>query len=185
MPQILLSTQRLRLRKLQLSDLPAFHAYRSNPEVTKYQGFDVYSFEEAREFIQSQTDQELGASGQWVQYGVEETETQTLIGDCAIGLDKDDIRIAEIGMTLSPNHQGKGFAKEALLGLLKYLFEKRQIHRVVEIMDAKNEAAIHLVESLGFRKEGHFVENIFFKGSWGSEYQYAMLRREWEGLLQS
>jgi RimJ/RimL family protein N-acetyltransferase len=27
---------------------------------------------------------------------------------------------------------------------------------------------------------GHFIENIFFKGKWGSEFQYAMLKREWD-----
>ncbi|WP_279635550.1 hypothetical protein [Corallococcus carmarthensis] len=27
--------------------------------------------------------------------------------------------------------------------------------------------------------EGHFIENIFFKGAWGDEFQYAMLAREW------
>ncbi len=30
-----------------------------------------------------------------------------------------------------------------------------------------------------FRLEGHFIENIFFKGKWASEFQFAMLKREW------
>jgi RimJ/RimL family protein N-acetyltransferase len=29
------------------------------------------------------------------------------------------------------------------------------------------------------RRDGHFVENIWFKGEWADEYQYAMLEREW------
>jgi RimJ/RimL family protein N-acetyltransferase len=29
------------------------------------------------------------------------------------------------------------------------------------------------------REEGHFIENIWFKGKWGSEYQFAILEREW------
>jgi len=39
-----------------------------------------------------------------------------------------------------------------------------------------------MLERLGFRREGHFVENLLFKGQWGSEYYYAMLKREWENL---
>jgi RimJ/RimL family protein N-acetyltransferase len=31
--------------------------------------------------------------------------------------------------------------------------------------------SINLLESVGFRKEGHFIENIFFKEKWGSEFQ--------------
>ena len=26
---------------------------------------------------------------------------------------------------------------------------------------------------------GAFVENVWFKGVWGSEFSYALLRREW------
>ena len=29
------------------------------------------------------------------------------------------------------------------------------------------------------RREGHFIENVWFKGGWGDEYQYALLEREW------
>jgi len=38
----------------------------------------------------------------------------------------------------------------------------------------------NLLKSTGFKQEGHFIENIFFKGKWGSEFQYAMLQREWD-----
>ena len=47
-------------------------------------------------------------------------------------------------------------------------------------MDAENIASIKLIKSTGFKQEGHFIENIFFKGKWGSEFQYAMLKREWD-----
>ena len=49
-----------------------------------------------------------------------------------------------------------------------------------EIVDAENQASISLLKSIGFRQEGHFIENVFFKGKWGSEFQYAMLKREWD-----
>jgi RimJ/RimL family protein N-acetyltransferase len=29
------------------------------------------------------------------------------------------------------------------------------------------------------RREGTFVENVFFKGAWGSELSFAILDREW------
>ena len=30
------------------------------------------------------------------------------------------------------------------------------------------------------RREAHLVENIWFKGAWGSEFIYALLDREWK-----
>ena len=29
------------------------------------------------------------------------------------------------------------------------------------------------------RREGHFIQNVWFKGAWGDEYLYALLEREW------
>lgn len=55
-----------------------------------------------------------------------------------------------------------------------------KVHRIVEIVDAENSTSINLLKSTGFRQEGHFIENVFFKGKWGSEMQFAMLRREWD-----
>lgn len=177
-----ISTPRLQIRNLKLTDLSDFHVYRSNPEVTKYQGFDVMTVGQAEEFIKKQLNKKFGKAGEWVQYAIERATTGKLIGDCAIKLDEYDPRIAEIGITISHHEQQKGFAKETLLGILHFLFDEKEIHRVVETVDAENSASINLLKSIGFRQEGHFIENIFFKGKWGSEFQYAMLKREWDDM---
>lgn len=179
MDQLNIITERLLIRQLTLDDLPNFHLYRSNPEVTKYQGFDVMSIEQAEEFIKGNANKYFGTAGEWVQYAIEDKQTKKLIGDCAVKLEQYDVRIAEIGITISHLEQKKGYAKEVLSGILKFLFEEKNLHRVVEIVDAENIASINLLKSTGFRLEGYFIENIFFKGKWGSEYQYAMLQNEW------
>jgi ribosomal-protein-alanine N-acetyltransferase len=180
MKKLSISTNRLLIRNLALNDLDNFHSYRSNPEVTKYQGFDVMTKEECSGFIKTQENKLFGKPGEWVQYGIEDHAGRQLIGDCAIKLDGQDARLAEIGITISHVHQQKGYAKEVMTGILTFLFETEHIHRVTEIVDAENVASINLLKGLGFRQEGHFIENIFFKGQWGSEYQYAMLAREWK-----
>lgn len=180
METIILHTDRLLIRHLLPTDLDDFHIYRSNPEVTKYQGFDVMTREQAEAFIQKNTTRSHDNPGEWVQYAIELKSTQRLIGDCAVHLMAHDARIGEIGITLSHLEQQKGYAKETLLALLSYLFDQKGLHRVVETVDAENTASINLLKSVGFRQEGHFIENIFFKGKWGSEFQYAMLNREWQ-----
>lgn len=180
MEKLSIITDRLTIRNLMLDDLDNFYQYRSNPEVTKYQGFDVMSKTQCEEFISKQKDKLYGNLGEWVQYGIENTSAHQLIGDCAIKLDQYDGRLAEIGITISHLHQKNGYAKEALTGILNWLFEKQNIHRVTEIVDTENIASIKLLKSLNFKQEGHFIENIFFKGKWGSEFQFAMLKREWK-----
>ena len=178
--KLIINTERLQIRSLKSTDLPEFHAYRSKPEVMKYQGSDVMDMEQARIFIEQQTDKIFGKAGEWVQYGIALKLTGKIVGDCAIKLDAYDTRIAEVGMTIADTEQQKGYAKETFKGILNFLFSIDNFHRVVEIVDAENAASIQLLKSTGFKQEGHFIENIFFKGKWGSEFQYAMLKREWE-----
>ena len=180
MKKISIKTDRLTIRNLSLSDLDNFYAYRSNPEVTKYQGFDIMTKSQCRAFIEAHSQKLFGKPGEWVQYAITDHTCGQLIGDCAIKLDMDNIKLATIGMTISPLEQRKGFAKETMRGILKFLFEAENLHRVTEIVDAENTASIRLLQSTGFKQEGHFIENIFFKGKWGSEFQYALLKKEWE-----
>jgi hypothetical protein len=56
------------------------------------------------------------------------------------------------------------------------------LHRVIAITDVENFASFRMLDRLGFRREGHFVENLIFKGQWSSEYYYAMFEREWGNL---
>ncbi len=174
-----INTERLLIRPLTTSDLDDFLIYRSNPAVTKYQGFDVMNRTEAQHFIEQNMLKTFGQKDEWIQMGVENKENKQLIGDCAFHFFGHEEKIAEIGLTISHLEQQKGFAKEAFAAILNFLFEERNVLRVQETTDAENTSAIQLLKSLGFREEGHFIENIFFKGKWGSEYQFALLKKEW------
>src|SRR4051812_43806 len=76
--------------------------------------------------------------------------------------------------------RASGFAREALECVLNYVFDKLIMHRVSAITDVENMVAQHLFQRLVFRREAHLVEHVQFKGAWGSEYVFAMLRREWQ-----
>ncbi len=155
--------------------------YRSDPAVAKYQGWDTpYGIEAAKTFIREMKERLPGARGEWYQIAVELKASGKMIGDCAFHILPEDGQQAEIGVTLSRRYQGKGYATEAVTRLLAYLFGELGLHRVRATCDAENLASVKLLERIGMRKEGHLLENIWFKGAWGSEYTYALLRREWE-----
>lgn len=176
-----LSTARLCLRRFEDSDLAPFLAYRNDPSISKYQSWDVFTRQEALDFINEQKSLEPCLPGHWFQFAIELRQTRTLIGDCAVKIDAQDERQAEIGFTLSREHQGKGYASEAVSRLLDFLFQEVGLHRVIAITDAENQSAAALLERIGMRREGHFIQNIWFKGKWGDEYSYAVLSTEWLG----
>jgi RimJ/RimL family protein N-acetyltransferase len=173
-----LESERLILRRFADSDLAPFLAYRNDPEVARYQAWDSCTEHEASAMIEELKSLQPGTPGEWFQFAIELKETSTLIGDCALKVEQDG-RQAEIGFTLSCEHQGKGYALEAVSRLLDYAFSDLGLHRVVAITDRENEPACTLLERLGMRREGCFVQNAWLKGRWTSEYLYAMLEDEW------
>lgn len=176
----LLESRRLLLRPFCKEDLSAFCAYRNDPNVARYQGWDVpFSEQQGRDFITWAQSVTPGTVGEWFQIAVTRKDTGEMIGDVAYHLMRNDPRQAYIGYTFAPAHQGRGFATEAVRRLLDYLFSELNLHRVVAECDVENTASFRLLERLGFRREAHFVEHVFFKGAYGSEYHYAMLSREW------
>lgn len=175
-----LSSPRLILRRLQTSDAPALCAYRSLPEVARYQSWEAFGAEDAAQLIDRQSGLEPNIPGTWFQMAIVHSETAVMIGDCGLHCRQDDPRQMEIGVTLAPLHQRHGYAAEALECLLGFVFGSLGAHRVSAITDTENHAAASLLTRLGFRKEAHFVEHLWLKGRWGSEFLFAMLRREWE-----
>jgi RimJ/RimL family protein N-acetyltransferase len=174
-----LETPRLLLRHFTDADLIPFLAYRNDYDVARYQDWEGISEPEARAFIREQKTIQPGVPGQWFQFAIEFKETRTLVGDCALKISEHDDRQAEIGYTLSHAYQGKGIASEAISCLLDYVFMTLELHRVIAITDCENAASVALLERLGLRREGHFIQNIWFKGKWGDEYLYAILKHEW------
>jgi len=174
-----LETTRLRLRHFTDTDLQAFMSYRNDPEVARYQSWEGISEPEANAFIQEQKKVQPGVPGQGFQIAIELKETNVLIGDCYFTINELDHRQAEIGFTLSREYQGYGFATEAVSYFLNYAFLTFDLHRIIATTDCENAASVALLERLGMRREGHFLQNVWFKGKWGDEYLYAVLKEEW------
>ncbi|MCG3208874.1 MAG: hypothetical protein FOGNACKC_02487 [Anaerolineae bacterium] len=178
--QIHLETERLILRPFQDSDLDAFLAYRTDPVVARYQGWPwPYTRNMALAFLVEMQAKTPGSPTGWYQWAIERRQTPGLVGDCAMNIRAAEPHQAEIGVTLAPAYQGQGYAFEAINRLLAYLFVELALHRVTATCDVENNASARLLERLGLRREAHFVQNFWFRDGWASEYQYAILRSEW------
>jgi RimJ/RimL family protein N-acetyltransferase len=175
-----LTSARLRLRRLRPEDAEALCAYRSLPEVARYQYWESFGRDDAARLIESQLKSEPNIPGTWFQLAIISAATGGLIGDCGLHCQKKDPRQMEIGITLAPSHQGHRYADEAVECVLRYVFGSLETHRVFAAIDVFNRSAIALCRRLGFRQEAHFVDHLWFKGRWSSEFVFAMLRREWE-----
>ena len=176
-----LAGERIVLRRFAMADLVTFVGYRSDPDIARYQGWEApYPRAAGERMIRELLRQHPDTPGQWFQFAMELRATGELIGDCASGTDLEDARQAEIGFTLRPEFQGRGYATEGARTLLGYLFGARAMHRVTARCDPRNAASVAVLERLGMRREGHLVESTWSKGEWTDDLLFAVLDREWQ-----
>jgi RimJ/RimL family protein N-acetyltransferase len=182
---LVLRSPRLLLRPLRLQDAGAITAYRSLPEVARFQSWGSFGPADAARLVAGQAGVTPDTPGTWLQLALTVLESGAVIGDCGIHFRADDPRQVELGITLASHHQGRGLAAEALGSVLGYVFGTLGKHRASAVTDTENEPAARLFRRLGFRQEAHYLENVWFKGAWGSEYLFALLHREWQSRQAS
>jgi RimJ/RimL family protein N-acetyltransferase len=180
---IALATTRLLIRPLSEQDLASFADYRHQPAVAKFQSWQHYQLADAQQLYQHMMQVPFASIGHWFQLAITDKLNGQLLGDLALHF--VDEQQMELGFTLAPQYQGNGFALEAVQAIMRYLFVTLNKRRVIAVTDVLNLASIRLLQQLNFRQEAHFVENIWFKGAWGSEYQFALLKSEWQANNQT
>lgn len=171
-----LLTPRLRLDALISGDAAALFAYRGDPEVARYQGWQPASLDEAAEWIEALATEP--APGHWWQRAIRLRDSGELIGDLGLGMPAEDKGGVELGITIAPAHQGQGYAGEALRAALDWAFA-RGANRATASVDPRNTASVALLCSLGMRQEAHFRESYWLRGEWADDLVFALLAREW------
>ena len=151
-PMPILTTTRLTLKPLALSDTAAIFALRSNDEVNQFIGRkNAESLDDAQDFILKI--QQNVANNTSFYWGIHAQNASELIGTiCLWNLERDK-SIAEIGYELMPNYQGKGLMQEALKAVIDYSFSIG-IKTITACCHAENASSIRLLERNGFKKQG-------------------------------
>jgi aminoglycoside 6'-N-acetyltransferase len=175
---VLLSTQRLMLRRFRPEDAAALAAYRSDPEVARYQSWVApVSLEAARALVAEFAARDPQRPG-WFQYGIELEREHVLIGDIGVNLHENRMQ-AETGFTLAPAYQRRGYATEAVRRVIGHLFDDQGLHRVSAECDARNLRSARLLRRVGFRPEGRRRANTWIKGEWTDDLLFGLLADEW------
>ena len=179
MPFDAIATPRLILRAPRESDLAAFLAYRNHPDNCRYQGLAPTDAASALAFLRTQAALDVAAGDCWMMCALERREDGRMIGEVGMYIGAAAQGSGDLGWSIHPDFQGHGYATEAARALLGYAFGVRGLHRVTANGDARNAASTRVMERLGMRREGVFVQSRFADGAWRDEVLYALLREEW------
>ncbi len=181
-----LTTERLVIAMMRPIHLASLVEYRNHPDVARYQDWSApFTVEMAERLIAEQSALDGPTGDEWVQLAIElrgGAATGTAIGDVAVGI-HDSNRQASIGYSITPAHQGRGYATEAVAAVIEALFGAAGIHRITAGIDPQNVASRRVLDKLGFRFEGRSPLSVFVRGEWVDDDRFAVLAGEWTGFV--
>ena len=158
-------------------DAAAFAGYRADPDVARYQSWDGYTHARAESFVAETAALHPGMPGEWYQFAVADRVDRRAPRRRRAPRGRPTTpRARELGFTMSPAHQGKGYATEAVARVVAYAFERLGVEAVFAIADARNDASIALLERIGMRRTT--TEHVRFKGEWCDEHTYELRSEE-------
>ncbi len=172
-------SERLLFSRLSLGDAETLLRYRNAPEVTRWQPWAPEDLNEVRAFILENQKVAMNSQGQWLQLGLHLREDGQLIGDCGVHFLRNQLTQVEVGLTIAPEWQGKGYGTEALQALLEFLFTTLNKYRVIASADPDNAASLAMLRKVGMRQEAHHVRSFWFRGQWVDDVVFALLAEEW------
>jgi RimJ/RimL family protein N-acetyltransferase len=154
-PQVIFETDRLIVRKLQMSDLEPFHTMQSNPKVMRYADGEVKSIEAHEEELNALIELYQKSANEFWIYAIERKQDTEFVGTLA--LVKDDQQDDEIGFRYLEKYWGLGYGSEIGLGLIDYCRSVNMPKLIGYVID-KNMASAKILQKLGFEAVDRGIE---------------------------
>lgn len=149
---IIAETGRLILRRYRKEDLQDLFEYLSDEQTVAFEPYKAMSLAEAEENLAWRvgTDEMIA---------VELKDSRKMIGNVYLG--KREFGALEIGYVFNRAYWGKGYAAESCEALIRQAFSDG-VHRIYAECDPLNIRSWKLLEALGFRREAHLLQNVYF-----------------------
>jgi [ribosomal protein S5]-alanine N-acetyltransferase len=176
----ILQTDRLILRQLTMEDIDFVYKHFSDSKVTQYLMDEppVVDYAQAKAIIEFYLAPEDKMHNRW---GIVRKADNCLIGTCGYHKWMKAYFHAEIGYDLSPDCWGQGYMLEAIRAVIHNGFERMGLNRIEALVYINNDRSIKLLQRFGFKQEGLLRDYFCLDGIFYDHYQFALLRREWEG----
>jgi ribosomal-protein-alanine N-acetyltransferase len=148
-PFPILTTERLTLRQLQITDEQEIFTLRSDSEINKYLDRQLsHSIDDARNFITKVN--ENCNKNIALYWAITLGDSNRLVGTiCLFGF-SDEGNKCEIGYELLTSFQGQGIMKEAAKKIIDYAFTGINIQKIEASVHKDNQRSIKMLEKLSF-----------------------------------
>lgn len=170
-----METDRLVIRPFSPDDADDLYAYLSRREVVRYEPYAPFTREQAEA-------EAARRSAEPSFHAVVLKETNRVIGN--VWFAPGEWETWELGYVFHDAYWGRGYALEACRAVLADGFAQRNVRRVIAMCNPENAASWHLLERLGFTREGRLRGNVFFRRNengeplWQDTFVYGLMPGE-------
>jgi len=167
-----LRTERLTLRQLVPSDIPALKEWMPDKTMYTYWGKPAGKTDKNPELLFEKV-KDNTKSFHW---GIALNENDRVIGEAWIYL-IDNNRMAKIALRIAPAYQGRGLASEATKAVIGFCFTQTELQRIWTDVDTRNIASWKVLEKCGFTREG-MIRQGKMVNTWCDYYIYGLLKTD-------
>ena len=149
----IIKTERLYLRKLDISDAENFYELNLNPKVIKHTGNSAFkNIAEAENFLKNYSDYKKNGFGRWA---VIKSSTNQFLGWCGLKYD-ENYNETDIGFRFFEHFWNQGFATESARACIDYGFEKLNLQTIIGRAMKENTASVKVLEKIGMKYDKDF-----------------------------
>lgn len=173
-----IQTERLKLRKLHKKDREMLFEIYSHEDSARLDDWvPMLNREEADKLIIQSIENYENKSE--VRNGVEDVTRNLLVGSCGLFAFDEWNKKCMIYYQIHHNERNKGYASEAIKGLVQYAFSTLGCNRIEAYVTPGNDSSIRALEKNAFRCEGLMREMEFYKGQYWDGIIMAILKKDW------
>ena len=173
-----ISTERLTLREIKQKDAESIYKILSDPEVIKYDTFDLLTDIKQVEDLIRWFENEYQKKHA-IFWGICLKNQSEVIGFCKFEVEVPQVR-ADIGYDLRSDYWNKGIMTETLNAVIEYTLNNIGVNRIEAAVSTENKGSIRVLEKLGFVKEGILRERSYFKGKCHDMMMLSILKNEYK-----
>ena len=173
-------TDRLTIREFSLNDEADIHEYGCDPEVVEHMIWGPNSLADTQEALFRMIKFQEESPRVNFEFAIVLKASGKVIGGCGLRLGNAIDKVGDIGYVLNRKFWGQGIMTEAVALLLRFGFEDLGLHRITAMTRPKNLGSQRVLTKSGFRHEGTFLENKFYKNKFNDSAYYAILKSEWK-----
>ena len=174
-----IESDRLLLKEITWNDLENIHRLHSFKEVDKYNTLGIpKSLDDTKETIKKAIDDKQNSNRNTIAWTINTKDSNDFIGEAGINLSANRFKLGEIYFNLIPEFWSRGYGTEIAQTLIKFGFDKLELHKIEAGVATENLKSIKVLEKAGMTREGLRRQILPIRGVWKDNYHYAIVETD-------